>query len=98
MSDSTIDGIFDTVASPSPTVAWARDAMGKRQLFSTNGTGQNRTHNARNQVTGVGSAMLVFDSNGSMTTDETFQQFVYDARNRIVRVFSPLSVTQAEYP
>ena len=45
--------------------------MGNWQSLSTNGTGQSRTHNARNQVTGVGSATLTFDANGSMTTDES---------------------------
>jgi len=44
--------------------------MGKWLSLSTNGTWQSRTHNARNQVTGVGSGTLTFDANGIMTTDE----------------------------
>jgi hypothetical protein len=71
LSDSNSDGILDTVASPSRTQAWDLDAMGNWQSLATNGTGQSRTHNAQNQVTGVGSATLAFDANGSMTTDET---------------------------
>ena len=70
LSDSNSDGILDTVASPSRTQAWDLDAMGNWQSLSTNGTGQSRSHNAQNQVTGVGSATLAFDANGSMTTDE----------------------------
>ena len=97
LSDTNSDGILDTVASPSRTQAWDLDAMGNWQSLSTNGTGQSRTHNAQNQVTGVGSATLAFDANGSMTTDETGQQFVYDAWNRIVKVLSPSSVTKVEY-
>jgi len=97
LSDANSDGILDSVASPSRTQAWDLDAMGNWQSLSTNGTGQSRTHNAQNQVTGVGSATLAFDANGSMTTDENGQQFVYDAWNRIVKVLSPSSVTKVEY-
>ena len=97
LSDSNSDGILDTVASPSRTQVWDLDAMGNWQSLSTNGTGQSRTTDAQNQVTGVGSASLTFDANGSMTTDETGQQFVYDAWNRIVKVLSPSSVTKVEY-
>jgi len=71
LSDSNSDGILDSVASPSRTQAWDLDAMGNWQSLSTNGTGQSRTHNAQNQVTGVGSASLTFDANGSMTTGES---------------------------
>ncbi|MBI1322349.1 hypothetical protein GC170_04060 [bacterium] len=68
LSDSNSDGILDSVASPSRTQAWDLDAMGNWQSLSTNGTGQSRTHNAQNQVTGVGSATLAFDAEG-MTND-----------------------------
>jgi RHS repeat-associated protein len=97
LSDSNSDGILDTVASPSRTQAWDLDAMGNWQSLSTNGTGQSRTHNAQNQVTGVGSASLTFDANGSMTTDETGNTFTYDAWNRLVEAVDGSSVTQAEY-
>ena len=83
LSDTNSDGILDSVASPSRTQAWDLDAMGNWQSLSTNGAGQSRTTDAQNQVTGVGSASLTFDANGSMTTDVTGQQFVYDAWNRI---------------
>ena len=86
LSDSNSDGILDTVASPSRTQAWDLDAMGNWQSLSTNGTGQSRTHNAQNQVTGVGSASLTFDANGSMTADEAGRTFIYDAWNRLVAV------------
>jgi RHS repeat-associated protein len=97
LSDSNSDGILDTVTSPSRTQAWDLDAMGNWQSLSTNGAGQSRTHNAQNQVTGVGSASLTFDANGSMTTDETGNTFVYDAWNRLVEAVDGSSVTQAEY-
>ena len=97
LSDSNSDGILDTVASPSRTQAWDLDAMGNWQSLSTNGTGQSRTHNAQNQVTGVGSATLAFDANGSMTTDQNGNTFVYDAWNRLVKAVDGSSVTKAEY-
>ena len=70
LSDSDSDGIHDTVASPSRTQAWDLDAMG---------AWQSRTHNAKNQVTGVGSATLAYFSYGSMTTDH-----LYDSTGRQV--------------
>ena len=97
LSDSNSDGILDTVASPSRTQAWDLDAMGNWQSLSTNGTGQSRTHNAQNQVTGVGSATLAFDANGSMTTDQNGNTFTYDAWNRLVKSVDGSSVTKAEY-
>jgi YD repeat-containing protein len=97
MVKNNTDYIQNTVSSPSRTQAWDLDAMGNWQSLSTNGTGQSRTHNAQNQVTGVGSASLTFDANGSMTTDETGNTFVYDAWNRLVEAVDGSSVTQAEY-
>jgi len=52
--DSDSNGILDTVASPSRTQAWDLDAMGKRLSRCTNGTGQIRTTDVRNQVSGEG--------------------------------------------
>jgi hypothetical protein len=92
LSDS--DGILDTVASPSRPQAWDLDAMGNWESLSTNGAGQSLTHNAQNHVSGVGSASLTFDSNGSMTTDDNGNTFTYDAWNRLVEAVDGSSVTQ----
>ncbi|MEI7924533.1 MAG: hypothetical protein WCJ40_21705, partial [Planctomycetota bacterium] len=86
LSDANSDGLFDTVSSPSRTQAWSLDALGNWANLTANGTGQSRTHNAQNQVTGVGSTSLTFDANGSMTADESGRTFVYDAWNRLVSV------------
>ena len=87
LSDANSDGLFDTVSSPSRTQAWSLDALGSNWAnLTANGTGQSRTHNAQNQVTGVGSASLTFDANGSLTADESGRGFVYDAWNRLVAV------------
>ena len=86
LSDANSDGIFDTVSSPSRTQAWNLDAMGNWSTLTTNSTSQSRTHNAQNQVTGVGSASLTFDANGSMSADEAGRTFIYDAWNRLAAV------------
>lgn len=86
LSDANSDDMLDTVASPARTQAWSLDAIGNWSTLTTNSTSQSRTHNAQNQVTGVGSASLTFDANGSMTTDESGRVFVYDAWNRLVAV------------
>lgn len=68
------------------TQAWDYDSQGNMQSVTTDSVTETRTHNAQNEVTGVGSNSLTFDSNGNMTTDETGRQFVYDAWNRLVVV------------
>ncbi len=86
LSDANSDGLFDTVASSSRTQVWNLDALGNWANLTTNSTGQSRTHNAQNQVTGVGSTSLSYDANGSMTADESGRVFVYDAWNRLAAV------------
>ena len=77
---------------------WSMDALGNWGVFVTDSDGgdpsdpsgvttQNRTHNARNQITGgAGTASPVHDANGNMTVDETGKRFVYDAWNRLKKV------------
>ena len=67
LSDTNSNGLFDTVASPSRIQAWSLDALGNWANLTTNSTSQSRTHNAQNQVTGVGSTSLTYDACGSMT-------------------------------
>ena len=97
LSDANSDGIFDTVSSPSRTQAWSLDALGNWSTFTTNSTSQSRTHNAQNQVTGVGSTFLTYDANGSMTADESGRIFVYDAWNRLVAVRNSSNSPIVEY-
>ena len=86
LSDANSDGMLDSVASPSRTQTWSLDSLGNWSTFTTNSTSQSRTHNAQNQVTGVGSTSLTYDANGSMTADESGRIFVYDAWNRLAAV------------
>ena len=77
---------LDTVASPSQTQSWQLDALGNATGVTTNSTTQTQTSNAQNQLTGVGTATLDYDASGNLTTDETGQELVYDAWNRLVGV------------
>ena len=53
---------------------------------TTDGTTQDRTSNAQNQLTSVGSSTLTYDANGNTTTDDLGHTLVYDAWNRLVEV------------
>jgi hypothetical protein len=86
LSDSNSDGIPDTVTTASRTQSWTTDAQGNFSAVTTDGTGVNRTHNSQNEITVVGAANLTYDSNGSLTTDETGRQLVWDAWDRLVEV------------
>jgi RHS repeat-associated protein len=67
------------------TINWSLDPVGNFSSTTTDGgAAVNRTHNKQNEVTQVGTANLMFDSNGNMTTDETGKTLVYDAWNRLV--------------
>ena len=68
LSDANSDGLLDTVASPSRTQAWNLDTLGNWSTFTTNSTGQSRSHNAQNQLTAVGSTTLSYDANGNRNT------------------------------
>jgi YD repeat-containing protein len=74
------------VGSASRSQSWGFDALGNWTSFTTNSTTQTRTANKQNQYTAVGSATPAYDNNGNITTDETGQQYVYDAWNRLVAV------------
>ena len=45
----------------------------------------------------VGGATLAYDANGNTLTDQTGQQYVYDALNRLVAVKSPAGTVVAAY-
>ncbi len=74
------------VGTPSASQSWATDALGNFTSVTTDGTMQERTANAQNELGTVGDSTLIYDANGNLTTDETGRQFVYDAWNRLVEV------------
>ena len=63
------------------------DAVGNATSVTTDGTEQDRTANAQNQITSIsGATTPTYDANGNMLTDETGRQFVFDAWNHLVKV------------
>jgi RHS repeat-associated protein len=93
----TLNGTHDTITSPSHTQSYSPDAEGNFTSVTTDSTQVNRTHNAQNEVTQVGSNNLTFDNNGNTTKDELGQQYVYDAWNRIVTVKNSGGMTIETY-
>ena len=61
--NGTKDGITGTVARSQD---WDYGAQGNWDSLTTDGVAESRTHNAQNEVTGVGSATLVYDDNGNL--------------------------------
>jgi RHS repeat-associated protein len=82
------------IGSPSRSQSWTPDALGNFTSVTSDGNVQTRTSNMQNELTGMGSSTLTYDSNGNQTTDENGNQFVYDAWNRLVTVKNSLGVTQ----
>jgi RHS repeat-associated protein len=91
--NGTKDGITGT---PSESESWDLDALGNWNSSTVNGTTTDRTNNAQNQVTELGSATLGYDTNGDTTTDEDGNTLAYDAWNHLVSVKSG-STTIASY-
>ena len=65
---------------------FALDAMGNPIMVTTLSTAQNRTVNADNQLTNIGTSSLTYDDNGNTTTDDHGNTLIYDAWNRLVAV------------
>ena len=62
------------------------NSIGDIQSVTADGTTTNRTTNADNQITNIGSATISYDNNGNVTTDDKGNTLVYDAWNRLVEV------------
>jgi YD repeat-containing protein len=83
--------------APTRSQDWSLDTLGNWSGVDVDGVTQSRTHNAQNEVTGVGTASLSYDNNGNLTADETGRQLVYDAWNRLVAVKDSAGATQKVY-
>ena len=92
--------------APTGTESWSLDALGNWESNTLNGVTTTRTNDAQNQVTtvttpaaggGNTTATLGYDKDGNTLTDETGQQYVYDAWNRLVTVKNSSGTTIAAY-
>ncbi len=80
------------------TQSWDLDPLGNWSTVTTDGVDQIRTHNAQNELTGIGeAASLTYDGNGNLTTDENEFQFRWDAWNRLVQVRDASAAVVATY-
>jgi hypothetical protein len=92
LSDSNMDLIPDTVASPSRTRSWAFDELGNWGTLTTTvggGTPQteSRSHNRQNQITGITGVPgpQKYDNNGNLTDDGADKGDKGDMPNRYWR-------------
>jgi RHS repeat-associated protein len=90
-------GVLDTVSSPTDSQDFALDAVGNQTAVTTNGTTVDNTSNSKNQLTANGSAGLTYDDDGNTLTDQSGQQYVYDAWNEIVAAKNSSDATIASY-
>ena len=80
------------------TQSWDLNPLGNWSTVTTDGVDQIRTHNAQNELTGIGeAASLTYDGNGNLTTDENEFQFRWDAWNRLVQVRDASDTVVATY-
>jgi RHS repeat-associated protein len=85
LSDSNSDGVPDTVSTSSRSQSWNLDALGNWSSVTTDGTTENRTHNAANEVLGWD-----HDGNGNIVgrhgyTDSSNYTQTFDAWNRAIQ-------------
>jgi RHS repeat-associated protein len=85
------------VGTASASQSFTMDALGNFTNVTTNGTAQSQSANAQNEYTAVGSATPTYDKNGNLTSDETGQQYVYNAWNQLVNVENAGGGTIASY-
>jgi RHS repeat-associated protein len=76
---------------------WQFDALGNWTTVTTNGVAQNRTANAQNELTQVGSSALAYSTTGNLTTDAEGRTLAYDAWNRLVSVKNAAGTEVARY-
>jgi RHS repeat-associated protein len=87
LSASQQNGPLDTIALPVHSQSWTLDVMGNWSQFNSDASSQTRGANRQNEITSVsGQTTPTYDNNGNTTKDETGNQYVYDAWNRIVQV------------
>ena len=104
MARGTLSG--PTIPSPTYTQTWTLDSLGNFSNFNDNGSSQDQTVNAANEIQSIsgGAATPAYDAAGNMTTtpkpgDETTALTnVYDAWNRLVEVdISGVPLVQYHY-
>jgi RHS repeat-associated protein len=76
---------------------WQFDALGNWTTVTTNGVAENRTANAQNELTQVGTSSLAYSPTGNLTIDAQGRTLRYDAWNRLVSVADTSGTEVARY-
>jgi len=79
--------------TPNFTQGYTLDALANWTTFNNNGTLENRTHSATNEITSINALPLTHDTEGNLTTNKNGDQYFRDKLNRLVEVRN-LSNTQ----
>ena len=99
----TYDGLnqlqtFNRAGTVAPSnQQWTFDALGNWTTLTTDWAPENRTANAQNQYTTVGSSPLTYSANGNLTTDQEGRRLIYDAWNRLISVTNSGGTLLARY-
>ena len=88
---------FNRTGGTTTSQQWQFDALGNWTTVTTNGVAQNRTANAQNELTQVGSSSLAYSTTGNLTTDAEGRTLAYDAWNRLVSVKNAAGTEVARY-
>jgi RHS repeat-associated protein len=88
---------FNRTGGTTTSQQWQFDALGNWTTVTTNGVAQNRTANAQNELTQVGSSALAYSTTGNLTTDAEGRTLAYDAWNRLVSVKNAAGTEVARY-
>jgi RHS repeat-associated protein len=92
LSDTSGDGLVDTVATSSRSQDWSLDPLGNWEELDDSGetSEQERSHNRQNGITSVtrngSTTTLAYSNNGEVQIDDRGQTYVYDAWGRLVAV------------
>jgi RHS repeat-associated protein len=88
----TLNAASNVITTPNFTESWNYDGTGNWAQYNRNGTVENRTHNAANEIL----TNITHDRNGNMTVMPGHRG-KYDAWNRLVEVLSSSDVLIARY-
>jgi len=88
---------FNRSGGTTTSQQWQFDALGNWTTVTTNGVAENRTANAQNELTQVGSSALAYSTTGNLTTDAQGRTLAYDAWSRLVSVKNAAGTEVARY-
>ncbi len=92
LTDGTI-----TDANATSYQGYTMDAAGNFTSIDDNGTTQDRTADAANEIATINGTAVSYDADGDLTEDAAGNTYSYDAWNRLISVTNSSSVVLASY-